>query len=79
METNKALSFDRRRAIGHRLDIPAGTAVRFEPGDTKTVSLVPIGGSQKMSGGNGLVTGLLSDVLLQEESLIGTYTHFSCT
>jgi urease beta subunit len=41
-ETNAALSFDRARAAGRRLDIPAGTAVRFEPGDEKTVRLVPV-------------------------------------
>src|SRR5262249_37703902 len=43
-ETNRALAFDRARATGRRLDIPAGTAVRFEPGDQKTVRLVPVSG-----------------------------------
>jgi urease len=59
IETNGALSFDRARAYGRRLDIAAGTAVRFEPGDTKTVSLVPIGGAKIISGGNGLATGIV--------------------
>ena len=43
-DTNRALEFDRASAIGHRLDIPAGTAVRFEPGDEKTVRLIPVSG-----------------------------------
>ena len=45
VETNRALDFDRRAAYGMRLDIPAGTAVRFEPGETKTVTLVAIAGA----------------------------------
>lgn len=53
-ETNKQLSFDRGLALGKRLDIAAGTAVRFEPGEGKTVTLVAIGGHQRVSGGNGL-------------------------
>jgi urease subunit gamma/beta len=57
VETNKALVFDRRQAYGMRLDIPAGTAVRFEPGDTKTVSLVPIAGARVIRGGNAWVSG----------------------
>jgi urease beta subunit len=57
IETNAALSFDRVRAYGKRLDIPAGTAVRFEPGDIKTVTLCAIGGAQIISGGNLLATG----------------------
>ncbi len=57
IETNAALSFDRARAYGSRLDIPAGTAVRFEPGDMKTVALVEIAGARVISGGNGLATG----------------------
>jgi urease subunit gamma/beta len=51
-ETNRALEFDRVAARGRRLDIPAGTAVRFEPGETKTVSLVEIAGRQVVRGGN---------------------------
>jgi urease subunit gamma/beta len=52
VETNAALTFDRRAAHGMRLDIPAGTAVRFEPGETKTVSLVAIAGRRVIRGGN---------------------------
>jgi urease subunit gamma/beta len=52
-ETNRALDFDRTAARGRRLDIPAGTAVRFEPGETKTVSLVEIAGRRIVRGGNG--------------------------
>jgi urease subunit beta len=60
-ETNAALSFDRERAFGMRLDVPAGTAVRFEPGDTKTVDLVAIGGKRLARGMNGLVDGSVTD------------------
>lgn len=57
IETNHTLSFDREKAYGKRLDIPAGTAVRFEPGDVKTVTLCSIAGAQIISGGNRLATG----------------------
>ena len=60
VETNKGLSFDRAAAYGMRLDIPAGTAVRFEPGDTKTVDLVAIGGNRVIRGGNNLSDGAVS-------------------
>ena len=59
IETNKALEFDRRRAYGFRLDIPAGTAVRFEPGETKTVTLVAIAGARVIRGGNAWASGPL--------------------
>jgi urease subunit gamma/beta len=52
VETNSALTFDRKAAHGMRLDIPAGTAVRFEPGETKTVPLVAIAGRRVIRGGN---------------------------
>src|SRR5262245_28895611 len=52
VETNSALMFDRKAAHGMRLDIPAGTAVRFEPGETRTVSLVAIAGRRVIRGGN---------------------------
>ncbi|TFY82129.1 hypothetical protein EWM64_g1883 [Hericium alpestre] len=58
IETNSALSFDRGRSYGKRLDIPAGTAVRFEPGDSKTVTLCSLGGNKVISGGNSLATGV---------------------
>jgi urease subunit gamma/beta len=61
IETNSHLRFDRAKAYGKRLDIPAGTAVRFEPGETKTVKLVDIAGQKKIHGGNNLATGEVSD------------------
>ena len=60
VETNALLQFDRAKAYGFRLDIPAGTAVRFEPGETKTVSLVAIAGSKVIRGGNALADGPVS-------------------
>jgi urease subunit gamma/beta len=57
IETNRSLVFDRVRAYGMRLDIPAGTAVRFEPGETKTVELVAIAGARVIRGGNRLADG----------------------
>ena len=56
-EVNRALRFDRAAAYGMRLNIPAGTAVRFEPGDSKKVTLVEIGGSATIHGLNGLTNG----------------------
>src|SRR5438128_11155142 len=58
-ETNAALAFDRKAALGYRLDIPAGTAVRFEPGQSREVSLVPYAGAQLVYGFNQLVMGAL--------------------
>lgn len=58
-ETNSALSFDRAQAKGMRLDIPAGTAIRFEPGDEREVTLVALAGSREVYGLNGLVNGAL--------------------
>jgi len=58
-ETNSALRFDREVARGFRLNIPAGTAVRFEPGDTKEVELVALAGSREVFGLNGKVNGKL--------------------
>ena len=57
IETNASLLFDRGQAYGMRLDIPAGTAVRFEPGDTKAVQLVQIAGNRIIRGGNNLADG----------------------
>ncbi|ABA23226.1 Urease, beta subunit [Trichormus variabilis ATCC 29413] len=56
-EVNHGLIFDRELALGMRLDIPAGTAVRFEPGDEKEVTLVPLVGSREVYGFNGRVNG----------------------
>jgi urease subunit gamma/beta len=61
IETNPALRFDRARAYGKRLDIPAGTAVRFEPGETRTVQLVEIAGRKVIRGGNNLANGKVSE------------------
>jgi urease beta subunit len=58
-ETNPALQFDRARARGHRLDIPAGTAVRFEPGQTREVQLVPFAGRREVYGFRQDVMGKL--------------------
>jgi len=58
-ETNAALSFDREAARGHRLDIAAGTAVRFEPGQTRDVQLVPYAGARVIYGFNQKVMGAL--------------------
>ncbi len=58
-ETNEALRFERERTRGFRLDIPAGTAVRFEPGQTRTVALVAYGGKRVVRGFNGKVNGPL--------------------
>jgi urease beta subunit len=62
IETNASLQFDRAKAYGKRLDIPAGTAVRFEPGETKTVKLVEIAGRKIIRGGNNLASGKVSAV-----------------
>ncbi|MEM5476011.1 urease subunit beta [Pacificibacter sp. AS14] len=58
-ETNAALSFDREVARGQRLDIAAGTAVRFEPGQTREVSLVPLSGKREVYGFNSKISGAL--------------------
>jgi urease subunit beta len=58
-ETNPGLSFDRAAALGRRLDIPAGTAVRFEPGQSREVRLVPISGKREIYGFNAAVMGPL--------------------
>ena len=58
-ETNSQLHFDRAAAFDRRLDIPSGTAVRFEPGETKNVRLVALAGERLVFGGNGLVSGSL--------------------
>ncbi|TGO46561.1 hypothetical protein BOTNAR_0579g00020 [Botryotinia narcissicola] len=68
-ETNPQLDFDRIKAYGYRLDIPAGTSVRFEPGDTKTVGLVEIGGNRVIRGGNHVATGKV-DISRVEEILV---------
>lgn len=78
-ETNGALEFDRVKANGMRLDIPAGTAVRFEPGDSKTVTLCAIGGNKTITGGNLIVTSM-KDALnkgtyIEKGLLLNTFKH----
>jgi urease subunit beta len=60
-EVNSALLFDRAQALGCRLDIPAGTAVRFEPGQAREVTLVPFGGTRRIFGFRGEVMGSLGE------------------
>jgi urease subunit beta len=60
-ETNEAMRFDRDRARGMRLDIPAGTAVRFEPGQTREVTLIPYAGARTVYGFNAKIGGKLED------------------
>jgi len=60
-ETNPALTFDRAKARGYRLDVPAGSAIRFEPGQTREVTLVPYVGERRVYGFRGEVMGALSN------------------
>lgn len=75
-ETNRALVFDRARAYGRRLDIPAGTAVRFEPGEARTVSLVEIAGRRVVRGGNALASGPVSDAVRDGIHAAARSRHF---
>jgi urease subunit gamma/beta len=68
-EANKALEFDREAAFGMRLDIPAGTAVRLEPGQEKEVTLTTFGGNQVMGGLNGLTGGSAKDAKVKKAAL----------
>jgi urease subunit beta len=68
-EVNKALVFVREKAYGMRLDLPAGTAVRFEPGDEKEVRLIPYVGERVVYGFNQLVMGPLDDPAVRKRSL----------
>lgn len=69
-EVNKFLSFDRKKAFGMRLDIPSGTAVRFEPGEEKEVTLTEYGGNKVMCGFNGLTMGAIEDEKVKEQAFI---------
>jgi urease beta subunit len=69
-EANRALRFDREKAYGFRLQVPAGTAVRFEPGEDKRVTLVSIGGNRVAYGINGLVNGRLDDSAVKAKALV---------
>jgi len=68
-EVNRAVVFDRAAAYGMRLDLPAGTAVRIEPGEVKTVRLVALSGQRQVYGGSGLVMGALDDPAIKQRSL----------
>jgi urease beta subunit len=74
-EVNKALVFDRQQAYGMRLDVPAGTAIRFEPGDIKTVRLVALAGMRIVNGLNRLVQGHLDDPLGRKHALERLEAH----
>ena len=69
-ESNFALEFDREKAFGLRLDIPSGTAVRFEPGEQKKVSLVTYAGAQKLIGFKGLANGVVTDPEVKKAGLL---------
>lgn len=69
LEVNKALRFDRDAAYGMRLNIPAGTAVRFEPGESKEVTLTEYAGARMVYGGNALVQGALDDAAIHDQTL----------
>ena len=64
-EANRFLSFDRAEAFGYRLDIPSGSAVRFEPNETKTVGLVEIAGKKRVLGLNNLTDGEINDATVK--------------
>ena len=68
-EVNKTLEFDRAAAFGMRLDIPAGTAVRFEPGESKQVMLIPIGGRRIGGGLNSLTSGSMDDERVKSDAI----------
>jgi urease subunit gamma/beta len=68
-ETNKMLDFDREASFGTRLDIPSGTATRFEPGETRSVTLVRIGGSRLGYGLNSLVNGSMDNAAVRDSAL----------
>src|SRR4029077_15753995 len=68
-EANRGLAFDRKAAYGMRLNIAAGTAVRFEPGEEKAVELTEFGGARVMHGGNGLVAGALGAAGAREKAI----------
>ncbi|MFW3353670.1 urease subunit gamma [Aliarcobacter butzleri] len=68
-EVNKELSFERVKAYGKRIDIPAGTSVRFEPGSKKSVNLIDFSGRRYVSGFNGLVEGFLDDEVTKAKAM----------
>ncbi|QIP12764.1 urease subunit beta [Spirosoma aureum] len=68
-EVNKQMEFDREKAFGMRLNIPAGTAVRFEPGEEKDVELVALGGNRKVYGFSNLTNGDTIDELSKQQAM----------
>lgn len=68
-EVNKALDFPREKAYGYRLNIPAGTSIRFEPGDSREVELCELGGKRIVYGFNGLVMGGLNSTMGKQAAL----------
>lgn len=68
-EVNRALDFPREKTFGYRLNIPAGTSIRFEPGDTKEVELCELGGSRICFGFNGLTMGSLNSSIVRNAAL----------
>jgi urease beta subunit len=68
-EANRSLRFDREKAYGFRLQVPAGTAVRFEPGEDKRVTLISVGGNRVAYGINGLVNGRLDDPTVKAKAM----------
>ncbi len=69
-ESNRALKFDREKSYGFRLLVPAGTAVRFEPGESKRVTLVALGGNRVAYGINGLVNGKIDDSTVRQAAFM---------
>ncbi len=78
-EVNKDMQFDRMLSFGMRLDIPAGTAVRFEPGEEKQVTLVEFGGDKKIFGFNNLVDGNLDESAKEKAMQQLSVNHFKTT
>ncbi|MFE4226490.1 urease subunit beta [Arthrobacter sp. NPDC056886] len=76
-EANPALLFDRQAAYGRRLDIPAGTAARFEPGDSRTVRLIELAGSREVYGLSNAVNGALGQTGIHEAGLHVSERHVS--
>lgn len=68
-EVNKALDFPREKAYGYRLNIPAGTSIRFEPGDSREVELCELGGKKIVYGFNGLTMGGLKSTMAKQAAL----------
>jgi urease subunit beta len=68
-EVNRAMDFPREKTFGYRLNIPAGTSIRFEPGDTKEVELCELGGSRLGFGANGLTMGSLNSSIVRKAAV----------